>query len=137
MEQRENIFHTRCTVKGKVCSLIIDGGSYANVASKTLMEKLKLSVSPHPTPYTIQWLNQDKGLQISFRCLFSFSISKSCKDEIWRDIVPMDACHVLLGCPWLFHRSVMHDGHLNTYTFSKDHKKITLTPLKPTSQRKP
>jgi len=53
LEQRENIFHTRCTMKGKVCSLIIDGGSYANVASKTLVEKLKLSVSPHPSPYTI------------------------------------------------------------------------------------
>ena len=24
LEQRENIFHTRCTISGKVCSLIID-----------------------------------------------------------------------------------------------------------------
>jgi len=31
-EQREVIFHTRCTMGGKVCSLIIDGGSCANVA---------------------------------------------------------------------------------------------------------
>jgi len=23
--QRENLFHTRCLIKGKVCSLIIDG----------------------------------------------------------------------------------------------------------------
>ena len=30
-DQRENIFHTRCTVQDKVCSLIIDGRSYANV----------------------------------------------------------------------------------------------------------
>ena len=65
MEQRENIFHTRCTVKGKVCSLIIKGGSCANVGSKTLVDKLMLSISPHPSPYTIQWLNQGKGLQIS------------------------------------------------------------------------
>jgi len=49
----------------------------------------------------------------------------------------MDASHVLSGRPLLFHRSVMPDGQLNTYTFAKDHKKITLTPLKPTSQRKP
>ena len=53
MEQRENIFHTQCTVKGKVCSLIVDSGSYANVASKTLVEKPKLLVSPRPSPYTI------------------------------------------------------------------------------------
>jgi len=54
MEQRENVFHTRCIVSGKVCSLIIDGGSCANVASKTMVDKLKISVTPHPTPYTIQ-----------------------------------------------------------------------------------
>ena len=49
----------------------------------------------------------------------------------------MHACNVLLGRLWLFDRSVMHDGRLSTYTFTKDHKKITLTPLKPTSQTKP
>nr|KAJ0219875.1 hypothetical protein LSAT_V11C200063060 [Lactuca sativa] len=31
--QRENIFHTRCYVQGKVCSVIIDGGSCTNVAT--------------------------------------------------------------------------------------------------------
>jgi len=137
IEQRENIFHTRCTVKGKVCSLIIDGRSCVSVASKTLVEKLKLSVSPHPEPYTIQWLNQDKGLRISSHYLLSFSICKNYRDELWYDIVPMDACHVLLGRPWLFDRSVMHDGRLNTYTFTKEHKKITLTPLKPHPQKRP
>ena len=29
--QRENIFHTRCYVQDKVCSMIIDGGSCTNV----------------------------------------------------------------------------------------------------------
>ena len=41
-EQRENIFHTRCLIQNKVCSLIIDGGSVTNVASTTLVEKLNL-----------------------------------------------------------------------------------------------
>jgi len=30
--QRENIFHTRCLISDKFCSLIVDGGSCANVA---------------------------------------------------------------------------------------------------------
>jgi hypothetical protein len=136
-EQRETIFHTRCTVGGKVCSLIIDGGSCANVASQSMVDKLKLMVTPHPKPYTIQWLNQSKGLQISQRCLLSLSIGKNYKDEIWCDIVPMDACHALLGRPWLFDRRVTHDGRMNTYTFTKDHKKITLTPLKTPTLSKP
>jgi len=37
-EERENIFHYRCTVQGKVCSLIIDGGSCAKVASSSMVE---------------------------------------------------------------------------------------------------
>jgi len=41
-EQRENIFHFRCTVQGKVCSLIIDGGSCANVVSLNMIEELNL-----------------------------------------------------------------------------------------------
>ena len=45
-EQRGKIFHTRCTIKDNVCSLVMDGGSCANVASTTLVEKLQLKASP-------------------------------------------------------------------------------------------
>jgi len=82
-----------------VCSLIIDGGSCANVASQSMVDKLKLVLTLHPKPYTIQWLNQSIGLQISQQCLLSLSIGKTYNDEIWCDIVPMDAYHVLLGPP--------------------------------------
>ena len=46
-QQRETIFHTRCHVNNKVCSMIIDGGSCTNVASITLVEKLKLPTLKH------------------------------------------------------------------------------------------
>ena len=94
--QRENIFHSRCTIQGKVCSLIIDGGSCANVASSTMVEKLKLPAITHPHPYTIQWLNQGKGIKVNSRCLVSLSIGKHYSDKVWCDIIPMDACHILL-----------------------------------------
>jgi len=50
--------------------------------------------------------------------------------------MPMDACHVFVGRPWLFDRRVMHDGRANTYTFTKDLKTITLAPLKPTCHKR-
>ena len=59
------------------------------------------------------------------------SIGKHYLDEIWCDIIPIDACHILLGRPWLYDRKVIHDGCLHTYSFSKDGKKITLAPLSP------
>jgi len=105
-EQRENIFHTRCTVQGKVCSLIIDGGSCANVVSLSMIEKLGMQTVTHPHPYNIQWLNQSKGIQVNSRCLISFSIGKNYQDELWCDVIPMDACHMLLGRPWLYDRRV-------------------------------
>ena len=41
-EQQENIFHTRCTIQGKVYSLIIDDGSCANVVSPVSYTHLTL-----------------------------------------------------------------------------------------------
>jgi hypothetical protein len=43
LEQRENIFHTRCLVNGKVCTMIIDAGSCTNVASVSMVEKPNLA----------------------------------------------------------------------------------------------
>ncbi|KAJ9701225.1 hypothetical protein PVL29_006532 [Vitis rotundifolia] len=49
-QQRENIFHIRCHINNKVCSMIIDGGSCTNVASTTLVENLNLPTLKHPRP---------------------------------------------------------------------------------------
>jgi len=54
--RRERFFNSRCTIEGKVCSLIIDGGSYTNVVSKTLIDKLQILTKEHPTPSSLQWL---------------------------------------------------------------------------------
>jgi hypothetical protein len=35
--QRKNIFHTRCYVENKTCSLIIDSGSCTSMARTTLL----------------------------------------------------------------------------------------------------
>ncbi|XP_042962357.1 uncharacterized protein LOC122296620 [Carya illinoinensis] len=40
----------------------------------------------------------------------------------------MDACHVLLGRPWQYDRSVIHDGRKNTYSLNIKGKKIVLVP---------
>ncbi|PKI70554.1 hypothetical protein CRG98_009059 [Punica granatum] len=62
--QRENIFHTRCYIKDKVCSVIIDGGSCTNVASITMVEKLGLPMLKHPKPYKLLWLNDSGEIRV-------------------------------------------------------------------------
>ena len=74
--QKENIFHTRCMVVGKICSLFIDGGSSTNVASQILLGKFALKTSPHPRPYKLQWLTENDELVIDRQVLICFSIGK-------------------------------------------------------------
>ncbi|XP_012439934.1 uncharacterized protein LOC105765404 [Gossypium raimondii] len=129
-QQRENIFHTRCHVQGKVCSLIMDGRSCTNVASTLMVEKLGLPTTKHPQPYKLQWLNDGGELKVTKQVLVPFSIGKY-HDEVLCDVVPMDAGHMLLGCPWQFDRKVIHDGFTNRYTFKFDGKNVTLVPMTP------
>ncbi|XP_073121852.1 uncharacterized protein [Henckelia pumila] len=79
--QRENIFHTRCFVNGKVCSLIIDGGSCKNVASCEIVEKLGLSLLKHPHPYRLQWFNDCAEVRVNRRVVVPFSIGKYVDEE--------------------------------------------------------
>ncbi|KAJ9567692.1 hypothetical protein OSB04_003658, partial [Centaurea solstitialis] len=85
-EQREKIFYSRCTIKGKA--------------------------------------------------LLSFSIGKSYQDQVLCDVIPMDACHMLLGRPWQYDRRVLHDGYQNTYSFVMNKKKVILEPLPSTLLQK-
>ena len=111
--------------------MIIDSGSFENVVSTKMVQKLGLKTIPHPNPYKLCWLQKGNEIKVKTRCLVSFSIGKSYKDEVWCDVVPMDACHLLLGRSWQFDRQVMYDGYKNTYCFSNDGHKIVLAPMKP------
>lgn len=128
--QRENIFHSRCTINSKVCSLIIDGGSCTNVTSKYLVDKLGLQKTKHPRPYRLKWLNDEAELRISEQVTIPFTIGKY-TDHVVCDVVPMQAGHLLLGRPWQFDKETLHNGRTNYYTFSHNNKKHTLALLTP------
>jgi hypothetical protein len=127
-QQRESIFHTRCYVNNKVCSMIIDGGSCTNVASTTLVEKLSLPLLKHPRPYKLQWLNECGEVKVNKQVLVAFTIGRH-SDEVLCDVVPMHAAHILLGRPWQYDRRVIHDGFTNKYNFVNDRKTFKLAHL--------
>ncbi|RDY01004.1 hypothetical protein CR513_15731, partial [Mucuna pruriens] len=60
----ENIFHSRYLVLGNLCSMIIDGGSCVNVASRRLVEKLALPTFAYLRPYKLQWLSEKGELLV-------------------------------------------------------------------------
>ncbi|PKU63444.1 RNA-directed DNA polymerase [Dendrobium catenatum] len=126
--QRHSIFQTRCTVGGKVCQMIIDSGSCGNVVSSTMVSKLELPTVDHPKPYALSWIRKENEVQVSKRCLVNFSIG-AYAEQVWRDVVPMDAFHLLLGRPWQFDKKTVHDGESNTYSFKHQNQQIVLVPL--------
>ncbi|XP_074290381.1 uncharacterized protein LOC141617104 [Silene latifolia] len=58
------------------------------------------------------------------------------EDEVWCDVLPMSACHILLGRPWQFDREVVHQGRDNIYIISKGKNRFHLKPLSPNKVRK-
>eukprot|EP00257_Ricinus_communis_P024161 XP_015584309.1 uncharacterized protein LOC107262629 [Ricinus communis] len=108
--------------------IIIDSGSCTNIASTLMVEKLGLNLIPHPKPYKLLWLNNCDEIKVNEQVIMTFTILRY-SDEVLYDVVPTYAGHILLARSWQFDRRVVHDGFLNRYSFVKDGRKVTLTPL--------
>lgn len=96
---RTNIFYTTCNIGGHVWNMIIDSGSCENVVFQKVVNKLSLKVENHPHHYTLSWFKKGNEIKVNKRCLIAFSIWKKYFDEVWCDVVPMDACYILIGWP--------------------------------------
>lgn len=110
--------------------MIIDSGSCENVVSEEAVTKLGLETHTHPQPYKLSWLQKGSEVTVTKRVCVNFSIGTNYKDRVWCDVVAMDACHILLGRPWQFDKSVTHDGRKNTYSFVFNNIKIILVPTR-------
>ena len=128
--QHHNLFQIFFVINNHRARVIIDGGSCNNLVSFDLVKKLGLTTCPHPRPYHIQWLNDSGKAKVTQTCRVSFSID-SYADSVDCDVVPMQACSLLLGHPWEHDNDATHHGRSNKYTFVHKGKKITLVPLTP------
>lgn len=108
---------------------MIDSGSTNNIVSQEMVDKLGLKNIKHTTPYKVSWLQKGHLFLVHEESEVRFQIGKY-KDKVLYEIMPMDACHIILGHPWKFDRNVRHDGERNYYKFKKDDIKHTFVPLK-------
>jgi len=60
-----------------------------------------LTILPHPKRYKLHCLDEDGDLAVNHQVKVKFSIGKY-EDNVLCDVVPMEACHILLGRPWQF-----------------------------------
>ena len=126
--QFNNLFQTFFTVMERRCRVIIDGESCNNLASLELVEKLGLTTKPHPHPYYMQWVNSYDKIKVTEIAHIEFSIG-SYKNSADFDIVPMQACHLLLGTPWININNVVHKKVGNKYSLKYNGRKFTPVPL--------
>jgi hypothetical protein len=54
--QRTSLFRTAYKMKDKVCKVIINSGSFDNLVSTEMVEKLELKKTAHQNPYKVTWL---------------------------------------------------------------------------------
>ena len=104
----------------------MDSGSYCNCCSILLVEKLDVQVIPHLKPYKLHWLNEDMDLVVDKQVKVSLSLGNY-KDNVLCDVVPMEACHILLGRLWKFDEKTTHNGLNNEITFTHKDKVCTLS----------
>nr|GEU43542.1 putative reverse transcriptase domain-containing protein [Tanacetum cinerariifolium] len=128
---KHNIFQSTCTILGKVSTFVCDSSSYDDLIATKAVQKLGLKTENHPKPYKLQWLKKGGEVTVSRRVHVWFSVGNTYKDNVWCDVVPMDACHLFLGRPWEYDRDITHNGRTDTYNFLFGGAKITLMPNKP------
>ncbi|KAK9733218.1 hypothetical protein RND81_04G051900 [Saponaria officinalis] len=73
-EQRERLFHSRCKVNDRICTLIVDSGSCTNVIARDIITKLKILTKDHPKPYRLHWLDGNNGVMVKKQALISLQL---------------------------------------------------------------
>ncbi|XP_013613865.1 PREDICTED: uncharacterized protein LOC106320044 [Brassica oleracea var. oleracea] len=103
-------------------------GLFFDVARDTLVRKLGLATRPLSRPIRLEWLNEVGEQYVKERVTVPLTIGRY-EDEVVCNVLPMDACHILLGRPWQFDKRAVHDGFTNQHSFDHKGKKITLNPF--------
>ncbi|CAJ2652834.1 unnamed protein product [Trifolium pratense] len=127
--QRKNLFKTHCSIKNKVCNLIVDTGSTENLVSQKLVDYLKLSTEPHQKPYTLGWVSKGSQVRVTLACKVPISIGKHYREKVLCDVLDMDVYHVLLGRPWQFDNDITYRGRDNVMMFTWGTHKIVMAPV--------
>ena len=124
-------FLLKCSLKNKVCNLIINNDSYKNIISTILVDYLKLKTKPHSHSYTIGWLKKGTCIKVMNSCSVPILIGKFYQDSVTCDVVNMDVCHILLGRPLQHDIDVTHRGKRNICMFTWEGKRIAMNPIPP------
>jgi hypothetical protein len=113
--QCQNLFQIFFIIKDYRVRTIIDGGTCNNLVSADFMSKIGLTTHLHTHPYYIQWLNNSGMAKVTHTARVHISIG-TYHDYADCDVVPMQACSLLLGRHGEFDTDAIPYGRSNKYT---------------------
>lgn len=71
-------------------------GSCTNVATSEMVSKLSLVTTSHLNPYLVHWLDDGNEVIVTRQVQVRLKM-RSFEDKVLCDVIPVDACHILLG----------------------------------------
>ncbi|GKF15925.1 hypothetical protein Tco_0057387 [Tanacetum coccineum] len=93
-DEKEELFIMKIQVKHEVTEAIVDTGSQKNLISATLVRKLGLPTTQHPSPYLLGWISNNMKTQVKEKCEFCFAIMSQYVDEVICEVVSLDIFQV-------------------------------------------
>jgi len=78
---------------------------------------LKLNTEVHPQPYKLSWIQKDVNLIVSQQVKVKLSMWHY-SENVLCDLVPLEACDILLGQPWKFDHNIFYYGCTNKITLT-------------------
>lgn len=114
-KKRYNLFHIRHIMKKTRIDTLIDRGSKVNLISEKLVKQVGLETKMHDKPYTLNWMSKSHKLKVTKQCVLQFTITSKSVDKVTCDVVPLDACGIVLGSPYLYDRKAILYREKNQY----------------------
>jgi len=133
------LFTHNCQIKNSLALLIMDNGSQKNLVSQELVDRLKLTTTPHPKPYHLGWVQKDgPRLLVSKQCLVTFAIG-AFHDNVLYNVSPLDCSDLLLGIPYQTQRNAIYIAKSRQYKLTKEGRTYiqTIAKHKPSAPKQP
>jgi hypothetical protein len=105
---------------------LLDIISQANLISEEAVNKLRLKTKIHHKPYSLNWIRKNKKLPITKQCVIKFAITYKFVDEVICDVVPLEACGMVLGSPYLYDHKAIFSREHNRYHLTKEGTKYVV-----------
>lgn len=82
-----------------ICLVIINHKSCANIATKAMMDKIKLPIIVHPQPYYIRWMESRELVSEQVKVLIL--IPNIYFNHVMFNVVPAVVSHIVFRNPWI------------------------------------